>query len=240
MAKTDFLWLSNDALMFYERNNLSFGEQSTSFLESLYLNFKYINGNFLTSPFNDNLFYDYVDNSWLILIELCKRGIYVQYGCQSSKVMRSCFNFTTVINDDIELEFILFLKQLYSAGVNVCVQKVKNGKIKKEIVFASDCGKTIYSDNFKKKCILPQGFHSHGYPQFGQYNSLFTGCITPYFGISGYIQANCSPKEYMKCKNHSLYYCELWNQKFDVMGVEDILLYYWIKFNAKYGVWNMV
>ena len=128
MTLRDFLWLSENELQYYENYDLRFEFQSMSFMHSLYLNFRYLTGNLKRAPFYDNIFNDYLEHSWFILQELCKRGVYVQYGSRPSNIVRSCFNFTTVINDEFEVEFISLLKSLYFAGVNVCVKKIKNGK----------------------------------------------------------------------------------------------------------------
>lgn len=237
----DHIWLTEDLIKYFDRKRRS--ACSESFIETLYLNYKYVDALQNTAAaFGDQLSDEYRRASKHILLELIKRGMYVLYGCEPSSIVRSCFNFIVVINDDLYEQFVEFLKVLYLSGVNVNARRVKNSLVHQEIVFAKDCATTIYTEKYDGKAELPVGFHSHGKPDMSAFNFMYIQTVNPWFGISGCLSYELVAKftEKTKCRHHSLYVCETWNQTYDSCRVEDIILCNWMKFNGKYGMFNTV
>lgn len=237
----DHIWLTDDLTRYFEaKQRFSCSE---SFLESLFLNYRYVsNTSNMDAPFGDQLFEEYRLSSRCILQELIQRGVYILYGCEPTNIIRSCFDFIVLINDDIYPEFIEFLKTLYLCGVNVNSRRVKNGLVLQEMVFAKDAKKSIYTESYNNTIALPQGFHSHGRPEVSPFNYMYTHTVNPWFGIGGCLSYDLLSKckEKTKCRHHSLYICETWSQNFDNTRVEDIVLCQWIHFNGKYGLFNIV
>jgi hypothetical protein len=109
----------------------------------------------------------------------------------------------------------------------------------------------IYTEDFKGKVQLPNGFHSPGkcISDKIQYSTLYTDMIDPCFGITGLFtnkdRNSCEVldfiiKETEAYETHSLFYVETWNQSNDDFRVEDVLFQLWLEFNSKFGHMNDV
>lgn len=231
------------------RSNTNGLKDTQSFTESLYLLYTYLTGDLWSVPNNERIYDEYRSANQHMLIELCKRGVYTIDGCEPTNVIRSTHNFIVLINDIVSDRFVTLMKTMYHRGVNVCARQVKGNKIVKEIVYAKDCGKLIYTEDLNSaiETVLPNGFHSLGFCDQIMYNELFTECIDPDFGISGlYTNAgkdvmvilDHSRKEMDMCECHSLYYVETWSQTYDEFRVEDVFFQLWLEFNSHYGHMN--
>lgn len=266
--QSDYIWLSSDDIKIlnkkYQKNideinssyNLENGMGSTdnwkdtrSFQESLFMLHSFLTSSLWCCPNNERLEYDYLHHSYIILIELCRRGVYTVSGHEPSSVIRSSHNFVVVINDIIKNEFIELLRGLYTRGVNVCARQVKINDVVQECIFAIDQGMFIYTENFKDTIKLPNGFHSPGknIEDNLEYSTLHSEMIDPCFGVSGlFTNINKSSddilefamKESQICETHSLFYVETWSQTNDDFRVEDVLFQLWLEFNSKYGHMN--
>lgn len=266
----DYLWLSNEDIELLTnkyRNNISeinstydlnngqcdtkYWKDTSSFQESLYMLYSYLTHMLWCPPNNELLHTDYVQNSNIILKELCKRGIYTISGNEPNKCISSSHNFIVCINDNIQDEFVKLLKTLYYRGVNVSTQKVKNGKTIQTYVFALDKGIFVYTEEVQQDMKLPNGFHSLtlDFDTNKHYSEICKEMVDPYFGISGI--CSCSGKttdnmyiHYAKekelSKSHSLFYVETWSQTYDDFRVEDVLFQLWLEFNSKYGHMNNI
>lgn len=263
--KYDYLWLSEDDTKLlnikFQRNiqeiNLSYiiengmgntadWKDTDSFQESLSMLYSFLTCSLWCCQNNERLEYDYLKNSFIILTELCKRGVYTLSGHGPTSIIRSSHNFVVVINDCIKNAFIELLKELYTRGVNVCARQVKRYNVIQQIIFAIDQGMLIYSEDFRDTTIkLPNGFHSPGkyVADTVEYSTLYTEMIDPNFGISG-IMKSCNEtldfiiKETKAIETHSLFYVETWNQSNDDSHVEDVLFQLWLEFNSNYGHMN--
>lgn len=266
----DYLWLSPEMMEYcsqkykhkveninalYDlearRSNTNDLKDTQSFTESLYLLYMYLCGDLWSVPNNERIDHEYRSANQHMLKELCKRGVYTIDGCEPTDVVRSTHNFIVLVNDIVSDRFVALLKTMYHRGVNVCARKVKHNKIVREIVYAKDCGKLIYTEDLNSavETVLPNGFHSLGFCDQATYNELFTECIDPDFGIGG-LYTNLgkdavditrrSQTEKDKCECHSLFYVETWSQTHDAFRVEDVLLQLWLEFNSHYGHMNEV
>lgn len=268
--QSDYLWLSNDDIKMlnnkYQKNidemnysyNLENGmgitdnwKDTHSFQESLFMLHSFLTSSLWCSPNNERFEYDYLHSSYIILTELCKRGVYTISGHEPTSVIRSSHNFIVIINDIIKNEFIELLKGLYTRGVNVCARQVKRNNTIQEIIFAIDQGMFIYTEDFRDTIKLPNGFHSPGknIEDIVEYSTIYTEMINPSFGLSGLFTINgksCEQimdfvlKETEISETHSLFYVETWSQSIDDFRVEDVLFQLWLEFNGKYGHMNDV
>ena len=263
--KNDYLWLSEDDIkrlhVKFQKNiheiNISYNlengmgvtdnwKDTHSFQESLFMLHSFLTGSLWCSPNNEWFDYDYLHSSYIILAELCKRGIYTISGHEPTSIMRSTHNFIVSIHDTVKNEFIELLKGLYTRGVNVCARQVKRNNIIKEIIFAIDKGLFIYTEDFRDTIKLPNGFHSPGknIEDTVEYSTIYTEMIHPGFGLSGLFTINGKHsektldfviKESEVTETHSLFYVETWSQTNDDFRVEDVLFQLWLEFNSKYG-----
>lgn len=266
--RNDYLWLSSEMIAYCkdkyksrvdiinglydletQRSNTNNLKDTQSFTESLYLLYAYLSGDMWSVPNNERIDHEYRSANQHMLMELCKRGVYTIDGCEPDNVVRSTHNFIVIVNDIVSDKFIALMKMMYHRGVNVCSRQVKSNKIVREIVYAKDCGKLIYTEdlNSAMETVLPNGFHSLGFCDQIVYNELFTECIDPDFGISGlYTNAgkevvdilNHSRNEENKYELHSLFYVETWSQTYDAFRVEDVFFQLWLEFNSHYGHMN--
>lgn len=231
------------------RGNTDNWKDTNSFQESLFMLHSFLTSSLWCCPNNERLDYDYLHSSYIILSELCKRGVYTISGHEPSSVIRSSHNFIVVINDIIKNEFIELLKELYTRGVNVCGRQVKRNDVVQECIFAMDQGMFIYTEDFRDTIKLPNGFHSPGKSvrNVVEYSTLYEEMIDPCFGISGMLtekQKNIDVildfvvKETEIIESHSLFYVETWSQSNDDFRVEDVLFQLWLQFNSKYGHMN--
>jgi hypothetical protein len=265
--QNDYLWLSQNDISILDNNyrnsidkintsfdletgtaNTDYWKDTSSFQESLFMLQSFLNGSLWCTPNNENFDHDYIQNSHVILTELCKRGVYTISGYEPSVVIRSSHNFIVLINDVVKKEFIQLLKSLYSRGVNVCARQLKRNTVICETIFAIDKGVFIYTDDFQDAIKLPNGFHSPGknLDDDIEYSTLFSEMIDPSFGMSGLFTStnkdSCefNTKEKELSKTHSLFYVETWSQTNDDFRVEDVLFQLWLDFNSKYGHMNDV
>jgi len=266
--QNDYLWLlQNDITMFEKKyrykideiNNLydletgkantSYLKDTNSFQESLFMLYSFLKSSLWSVPNNEKLYYDYIQSSNIILVELCKRGVYTIYGHEPTNIIRSSHNFIVMVNDVIKNEFVQLLKSLYTRGVNVCARQVKNNVVVCESIFAVDKGMFIYTEDFQDTIKLPNGFHSPGkkITEDIQYSTMFTEMIDPGFGLSGLFTfttknndeiLDFTCKENELSETHSLFYVETWSQTNDDFRVEDVLFQLWLEFNSKYGHMN--
>jgi hypothetical protein len=268
--QSDYLWLSSDDIKTlskkYQNNideinssydlekgmgNTDYWKDTNSFQESLFLLHSFLSNSLWCCPNNERLGYDYLNTSSIILLELCKRGVYTTYGHEPTSVIRSSHHFIVVINDVIKNKFLDLLKALYTRGVNVCARQIKRDNVLQKYIFAMDQGMLIYTEDFKGKVQLPNGFHSPGkcISDKIQYSTLYTDMIDPCFGITGVFtnkdRDSCEVldfiiKETEAYETHSLFYVETWNQSNDDLRVEDVLFQLWLEFNSKFGHMNDV
>jgi hypothetical protein len=266
--QSDYLWLSSDDIKTlntkFLRNidemnfsyNLEYGVGNTdnwkdtkSFQESLFMLHSFLTSSLWCCPNNERIEYDYLHSSYIILTELCKRGIYTMCGQEPNSIVRSSHNFIVVINDIIKNEFIELLKGLYTRGVNVCGRQVKRNNIVQECIFAIDKGMFIYTEDFRDTVKLPNGFHSPGRNVWEnlEYSMLYGEIIDPSFGLTGLFTIKNKNndeildfvrKETEVSETHSLFYVETWSQTNDDFRVEDVLFQLWLEFNSKYGHMN--
>jgi hypothetical protein len=268
--QNDYLWLSQSDIPTLEKKyrcnideinnsydletrtaNTDDWKDTKSFQESLFMLHSFLRSSLWCTPNNEKLEHDYIQDSNIILTELCKRGVYTISGYEPSMVLRSSHNFIVLINDIIIKEFIQLLKALYSRGVNVCARQTKRNSTICESIFAIDKGVFIYTDDFQGAIKLPNGFHSPGksIDDDTEYSTLFSEIIDPSFGMSGLFtslnKSACEINEFNKkenelCETHSLFYIETWSQTSDDFRVEDVLFQLWLDFNSKYGHMNDV
>lgn len=231
--------------------NTDYWKDTKSFQQSLFMLYSFLKSSLWCTPNNEKLDNDYIQNSHIILTELCKRGVYTISGYEPSMVLRSSHNFIVLINDVIKKEFIQLLKSLYSRGVNVCARQVKKNTRICESIYAMDKGVFIYTDDFQDAIKLPNGFHSPGKKVDDdiEYCTLFSEMMDPSFGMSGLFTStnknSCEIQEFNNkekelSETHSLFYVETWSQTSDDFRVEDVLFQLWLDFNSKYGHMNDV
>lgn len=225
-------------------------KDTDSFGESLYMLYSFFMGKLQAPPNGESLTNEYCTDSRIILIELCKRGVYTIYGVSPTSVVRSCHNFIVVINDAIQQEFIILLQTLFVRGVNVAARQVKRGHVVKEMVFANDCECLIHTEALRPiSPLLPNGFHSSGHADHATYATIYSAVIDPDVGIGGmFMHRGRTPheldiniqREENASREASLYYVETWSQTYDNFRVEDVLLQLWLEFNGDYGSANNI
>ena len=227
-------------------------KDTISFKESLYLMYKFLTFDLWGTPNLEFITKEYLKTSSTIVVELCLRGIYPLFGCEPTHVIRSCFNFVVVIDDVVGDKFVVLLKTLFERGVNVSARQVKNFQVVRDMVFAYDVDKLVFTEDFSSCCKalnLPNGFHSLGKAENANYNFIDTHAIDHDFGMSGMFSSSChcikdsldyQRVERLYSKSHSIYYVETWSQTFDGFRVEDVLLQLWLAFNSSHGMKNDV
>ncbi len=128
---------------------------TTSFVETLFFQFMYLEGHLWLSPGGRNLTTDYFCVKHFTLIELCKRGVLTVWGaCQPSY-----YEFVVVIHDDVSASFIEMLFEMSSLEIAIIARRLEGTT---NVLCQYNFGEfpdmpalRVNKLDFLKECILP-------------------------------------------------------------------------------------
>lgn len=219
---------------FNEKNGegLSDWSSAETFEEYLYLDYKFVTGDLYSTPTHGAPLVDgHAEDCGGQLAELVKYGVFTHHG-QEPDVdnLNSFLDFVVLIHDDNIPDFILFLKGLHAAGVNIGARAAKGDTLIKQYVFAtSSDGLTLMDEDFEAE--NNPGVYKEWYASFI--------CETADIFDWGIDDAGFN-KHVMNYKKdtHTRFHCEVWSRFFDGSKVEDTLVPLWKEFNDKFGKKN--
>lgn len=237
IAKFDkkFAGLINDTNATESDGEYDFSDWSSAktFEEYLYLDYKFVIGDLCATPTHGAPLVDgHAEDCGDQLAELVKYGVFTHHG-QEPDVdnLISLLDFVVLIHDDNIPAFILFLKGLHSAGVNIGAQAAKGDTLIKQYVFATSSeGLTLMDDDFKAEHNT-QGVYKEWYANFACNSANIFDWGIDRAGLNEHVM------NYKK-DTHTRFHCEMWGRFFDGKKVEDTFVPLWKVFNDKFGKKN--
>jgi hypothetical protein len=223
----DFLWLHHELIDYFQNitqktidtMNASFDLESgvctvtpcnltNSYTESLYMLFMFLNGHLLGSPLQHKICYGYFAEMHHVICELCTHGVYLVEG---ARFVSQC-SFVVLVRDRTSIYFVDMLNRLHDHHINVKACCLKGGNI-------------IRQHDKVVGWTTPSML------------KVDTKYIAQHFDVNGIKNNNvCAP---VKPCEFSIWFVKIWNQSSkNMVHVEEMLLYHWIKFNSHYGHCN--
>lgn len=248
----DHIWVSQDVIKTLDpvyadaiaQTNASFDgeavdevygwDEATTFKEFLYLDYKFVTG-VLYGHYTHGapLVPEHAEAVGSELQYLVKHGVYTHNGQEPIEGdNRSNLDFVVMIRDDIVPEFMKVLKSLYKGDINVFAEVSKSKDILYKVLYATEKGFTVITDNYIDGTIIfPLGFKSW-------YSRIYN--TTPKNEVESWGITYTFPDAVLEDKKdtHTRFHCEIWNPNFDESTVEDTLIPLWREFNTKYGHLN--